>query len=433
MRSINRRLQHLESLFQRAHPQLVHQNQLGPLEAHSPGSASLSGASMHASPAAAALSGSASSYRPPKPEPQNGHHLSLPHANQAVEPREQSASDTEDAVADLEEQTFGARVPVLRALHAAAQAPVRSYKYVKVPDMELTRCMTSILAEPLSFDQDGRPRSAVRLGLDLAVSTVDLPAVRDEALAQVVAVLPDAEIASFLIEKYFSEVEFDFRVLDPVAFRVEHERFVQMVQQGRQALVDPLWIGVFAMVLTLALEAFWSRPNGMKNWGLFRGLAEADLRDLPSVWHDAALRALQLGEYGGTPRIRTIQCVILFGQCECSSRPRACLGGLLLAHARSCYYRHPDLELFRPARSLPRLGRLGDPSRAAHVAPSTRQRPADHAARRSGVATRSKQSEAPDGDPTVASSRQHRRVAVGFARIPVLCELGVCNERLARR
>lgn len=248
---------------------------------------------------------------PPPPPPRAGDATSAA----GLEGQEQSASDTEDAVADLEEQTFGARVPVLRALHASAQAPVRAYKYVKVPDMELTRCMTSILAEPLSFDQDGRPRSAVRLGLDLAVSTADLPAVRDDALNQVIAVLPDADIASFLIEKYFSELEYDFKVLDSVAFRVEHERFVEMVQQGRQALVDPLWIAVFCMVLALALDAFWSRPNGMKDLAIFRGLAESDLRDLPSVWHDAALRALQLGEWGGTPRIRTIQCVILFGQC----------------------------------------------------------------------------------------------------------------------
>lgn len=45
---------------------------------------------------------------------------------------------------------------------------------------------------------------------------------------------------------------------------------------------------------------------------LFRGMDEGDLKDLPSVWHDAALRALQLGEWGGTPRVRTIQCVLTF-------------------------------------------------------------------------------------------------------------------------
>ncbi|GAA5988863.1 hypothetical protein JCM10908_006203 [Rhodotorula pacifica] len=327
VRSINRRLMHLESLFQQAHPQLVHQNQLYPVGGASPGSASASGASIHASPGlpivpqsfARQAKAEAHTFLPPPPPPPPApphQQPRRPASDTAVrsEGQEQSASDTEDAVADLEEQTFGARVPVLRALQDSAQAPVRSYNYVKVPDMELTRCMTSILAEPLSFDQDGRPRSAVRLGLDLAVSTADLPAVRDEALGQVIAVLPDADIASFLIEKYFAELEYDFKVLDPVAFRVEHERFVDMVQQGRQALVDPLWISVFCMVLALALEAFWSRPNGMKDLAIFRGLAESDLRDLPSVWHDAALRALQLGEWGGTPRIRTIQCIILFGQ-----------------------------------------------------------------------------------------------------------------------
>jgi hypothetical protein len=67
--------------------------------------------------------------------------------------------------------------------------------------MELTSALTTILAEPLTFDQDGRPRSAVRLGLDLAVSPSDIPAVRGEALRQIYAVLPDTDIAKFLVEK----------------------------------------------------------------------------------------------------------------------------------------------------------------------------------------------------------------------------------------
>lgn len=60
-------------------------------------------------------------------------------------------------------------------------------------------------------------------------------------------------------------------------------------------------------VLALSLEGFWSRPHGKKDLSLFQGLDEDGLKDLPSVWHDASLRALQLGEYGGTPRIRTLQ------------------------------------------------------------------------------------------------------------------------------
>ncbi|GAA5938050.1 hypothetical protein JCM3775_005323 [Rhodotorula graminis] len=329
VRALARRLAHLETLFQLAHPNLH------------PGS---SAASFHASPASLHSLQSPAIQASPHAGP---HHTSPAHAQPALPPpppppasaqqhgaapppgpggvhngqdaaggvRSASHSDTEDAVADLEEQTFGARVPVLRALHAAAQGAVATYKYVKVPDMELTGALTSILAEPLSFDQDGRPRSAVRLGLDLAVSTVDLPAVRHDALAQIFAVLPDPEIAQYLIAKYFDDMSWDFRnVIDPVAFPVEHERYVDMLAQGREDLIDPLWIACFSMVLALSLEGFFSRPGGQHDLSLFRGLSESDLKDLPSVWHDAALRALQLGEWGGTPRIRVIQCVVLMGQ-----------------------------------------------------------------------------------------------------------------------
>ncbi|TNY19628.1 hypothetical protein DMC30DRAFT_447750 [Rhodotorula diobovata] len=317
VRALARRLAHLESLFQLAHPNLKttssaatfhaspasHQSLASPSVHHSPGHAlshSQQTSPAHGQPPVA---GSQADAARPRNDDRNGEDDSPA-----------SHSDTEDAVADLEEQTFGARVPVLRALHAAAQGPVATYKYVKVPDMEHTSCLTSILAEPLSFDQDGRPRSAVRLGLDLAVSTVDLPAVRHDALAQIFAVLPDPEIASYLLTKYFQEMEWDFRVLDPVAFPIEHERYVQMLATGREDLIDPLWIACFCMVLALSLEGFFSRPTGRHDLSLFRGLSETDLKDLPSVWHDAALRALQLGEWGGTPRIRTVQCCVLFAQ-----------------------------------------------------------------------------------------------------------------------
>jgi hypothetical protein len=74
--------------------------------------------------------------------------------------------------------------------------------------MELNDALTSILAEPLSYDQDGRPRSAVRLGLDLAISTQDLPNARSGSMAQIFAVLPGKDITDFLISKYFAEASF---------------------------------------------------------------------------------------------------------------------------------------------------------------------------------------------------------------------------------
>ncbi|GAA6020296.1 hypothetical protein JCM11491_005321 [Sporobolomyces phaffii] len=224
-------------------------------------------------------------------------------------------SETESAAAELEDVAFSTRVPVLRALNAAAQGNTGPrYSYPGRSDMELTEALTSILAEPLTFDQDGRPRSAVRLGLDLAVSTLDLPAVRRDALAQILAVLPGPEISHFLIAKFFGEIEWDYKVLDPISFPLEYHRYNEMLENGREDLVDPLWIALFCMVLALSLEGFWSRPKGMKDLSLFRGLDEEGLKDLPSVWHDASLRALQLGEWGGSPRIRTIQCIILQGQ-----------------------------------------------------------------------------------------------------------------------
>lgn len=136
---------------------------------------------------------------------------------------QRSFSDTEDAANNLEDVAFGARVPVLRAVttvgggsggggggqtYSNSASSSRTRGGAGRRGGELTRALTSILAEPLSFDQDGRPRSAVRLGLDLAISSSDLPRIRSGSMAQIFAVLPGKEIADFLLAKYFTEVDF---------------------------------------------------------------------------------------------------------------------------------------------------------------------------------------------------------------------------------
>lgn len=186
LRQLARRLAHLESLFEQTNPGLL------PKDAPIPGTV---GPSSKPSPSLSA------DFR----SPASAHQLE---PQEQPEKREESTSDTEDAAATLEEAAFGARVPVLRALGPGVADPSRKATSQQARQgMELTGALTSILAEPLSFDQDGRPRSAVRLGLDLAVSTEDLPRVRSAAMAQVLAVLPiGKDITRYLIQKYFAEV-----------------------------------------------------------------------------------------------------------------------------------------------------------------------------------------------------------------------------------
>lgn len=112
-----------------------------------------------------------------------------------------SHSDTEDAAAGLENILFGARVPVLRAINAASTSGHRKNKFGNREDLGLTSALTSIIADPLKPDQDGRPRSSVRLGLDLGISTADLLVARSGSMRKIFAVLPGAEIANYLILK----------------------------------------------------------------------------------------------------------------------------------------------------------------------------------------------------------------------------------------
>jgi hypothetical protein len=116
------------------------------------------------------------------------------------------------------------------------------------------------------------------------------------------------------LSQYFSEINWDFAAVDVQSFIPEHERYFEMRAAGRQDSIDPLWIAVYCMVLSLSLDGFWGRPDGARDLGIFGGMSEKALQDLPSVWHDSALRSLQIGEWGGAPRIRTVQTIILFGQ-----------------------------------------------------------------------------------------------------------------------
>lgn len=167
----------------------------------------------------------------------------------------QSHSDTEDAAHQLEDVAFGARVPVLRAITAAANTAPSSTtgsvaggaKRARV-GLELTNALTSIIAEPLSFDQDGRPRSAVRLGLDLAISTVDLPAVRSGAMAQIYAVLPGKEIAEFLLGKVSQLVkDLSLLVSDSTPPSTSPRCDSQPRLRSRSADLSCSWTGTFLL------------------------------------------------------------------------------------------------------------------------------------------------------------------------------------------
>lgn len=128
---------------------------------------------------------------------------SIPSRHRITSPGEQtraSHSDTEDAANGLEDVAFEARVPILRTMSKAPPYSTRPPGQ-DPPSAELTSARTSILVDGLLPDQDGRPRSAVRLGLDLSVPTGQLLACRSAAMAQIFAVLPGKHISDFLLQK----------------------------------------------------------------------------------------------------------------------------------------------------------------------------------------------------------------------------------------
>lgn len=105
-------------------------------------------------------------------------------------------------------------------------------------DLELTSVGTSILAPR----RESWWSCAAEMGLDFTLDPSELPAARANAVVQLVTkLLPTQPASNALIDAYYGGVNWYLEGGHRDIFKVEHERFWQMIGQGRLAEVDPLW------------------------------------------------------------------------------------------------------------------------------------------------------------------------------------------------
>lgn len=124
---------------------------------------------------------------------------------------------------------------------------------------------------------------------------------------QVLETLPtDLTMMDIGVVRYFSHVAWDCAILHPATFMAEYGAFKVMLGLGMHRTVDPMWLGLLFMVLSLAFDSYDSLAE--------IGLAALNIEQLctfPSKFRSAAAAALECGDWLGEPRLRTVQVLVL--------------------------------------------------------------------------------------------------------------------------
>ncbi|KAI5479669.1 Zn(2)-C6 fungal-type transcription factor [Pseudohyphozyma bogoriensis] len=115
-------------------------------------------------------------------------------------------------------------------------------------------------------------------------------------------------VLDWLINHYFQRTDWGWHVHHKPTFMAEYEAFSQLIVEGRKDEIDPLWLAIFCMTLCLSLNSVESQVESP-----LVNITEHDLRTLPWAFFEAAQSSLEVGDWTGKPRIRTLHTIALFG------------------------------------------------------------------------------------------------------------------------
>ncbi|KAM0750481.1 hypothetical protein T439DRAFT_326448 [Meredithblackwellia eburnea MCA 4105] len=221
-------------------------------------------------------------------------------------------SDTEDAAVKLEATAFGSQQFGTTQFTTADSNPFlglhgpKSDRCCSSP-VELTRELTSIVAPKVN--PEAAFSCSVQLGLDYGLPVEEVEAARRAAVAKVLVDFPEKEMSLYLVRKYYEDFDWIHHLVFQRTFEAELERYWEMHAEGRETEIDPLWFSLYAMIIALSLDGLRTRSlPGDEGW----------FQDFPASyalrWYAAAQRLLILGDWLGTPQVRSILTVILLGQ-----------------------------------------------------------------------------------------------------------------------
>ncbi|KAJ5805951.1 uncharacterized protein N7503_003553 [Penicillium pulvis] len=177
---------------------------------------------------------------------------------------------------------------------------------------EYTSALTSVIAPPWDIALDRyNPLLMQQRGFE-ADNHQELLKNRFDAMHSILENLPTLRQSYYLAEQYNNILHWRSRILHWPSFQAEMNYFWEIMTQQRHSELDPLWLSVFFMVMALALDNRSTAPTGPSH--PFHGYTHQRLNELTSKYHAVSIKALYLGDAMSTPRVRTVQTVILFNQ-----------------------------------------------------------------------------------------------------------------------
>ncbi|GAA6056116.1 hypothetical protein JCM3770_006002 [Rhodotorula araucariae] len=251
---------------------------------------------------------------------------------------EEGYSDTEDAAMSLENGVFSARIGLESANssakpsitparphlpHATSSVGPASGRNAAVrfgaPQLELTKALTCIVSTTPT------PSASLKAHLlvDFDATLEEVQEARKAEVERIVRTLPGREATAFLVERYFTSVNWLFHHLHAPSFRAELDAFHSLCNASRANDVDLTWLALLLMVLCLALDSMHFSRSPLALAPAAKGgcdgtpleqYTEEQLRALPERWFAASVRALKLAEWEAVPRIRSIQTIVLYTQ-----------------------------------------------------------------------------------------------------------------------
>lgn len=118
--------------------------------------------------------------------------------------------------------------------------------------------------------------------------------------------LPSRDRMDWLIRHYINSVSWYWCAHHLPTLAAEYDAFCELVADGRQLEIDPLWLAVLFLTLALSANSLDYIPAGAP-------LTQDDLVSYVPDYFEAARAALDCGDAFGSARIRTIQAIAMLG------------------------------------------------------------------------------------------------------------------------
>ena len=120
---------------------------------------------------------------------------------------------------------------------------------------------------------------------------------------------PSRALADHLVTNYFASLDVYWHVHINYLFEAEYNMFWAMIQAGRHADIDPAWVAVLLITLSLGLQV--SSMPLPQHCLVDKHMSVDEMLAMSSVWADDAEELLKAADWSRKPQFRTLQTIIL--------------------------------------------------------------------------------------------------------------------------